>query len=39
MDPLSAEGFTSIGLPELVILLVIALIIFGPRAFGRGPDG
>jgi len=30
--------FRSIGLPELVILFLIALILFGPRAFGpRGP--
>jgi hypothetical protein len=28
----------SIGLPELFILFLIALILFGPRAFGpRGP--
>jgi hypothetical protein len=41
MRPLPHGGFGSIGLPELIILFVIALILFGPRAFGgsrpRGP--
>ena len=36
MRPFSQDGFGSIGLPELFILLVIALILFGPRAFGGG---
>ncbi|PYR22828.1 MAG: hypothetical protein DMF98_19575 [Acidobacteria bacterium] len=30
------SSFRSIGLPELVILFLIALILFGPRAFGPG---
>jgi Sec-independent protein translocase protein TatA len=30
--------YRGIGLPELFILFLIALILFGPRAFGpRGP--
>jgi hypothetical protein len=30
------NGFESIGLPQLFLLFVIALILFGPRAFGGG---
>jgi Sec-independent protein translocase protein TatA len=33
------DGFGSIGLPHLLVLLVIALILFGPSAFGGGARG
>jgi hypothetical protein len=30
-------GFTSLSVPQLIVLMLVALLLFGPRASGRGP--